>query len=105
MNTRSDHERGSLLIVAMIFSTIVAVVLTTYVLMSSNIMKISRRGYLLNTAMNLAESGAELGLSAINNNSWASPWTITGNNATATFSGFSYANGVSGTVKVFVQDK
>jgi hypothetical protein len=104
MKTTFSSNRGSLLIVAMLLSAIIALVLTSYIKMASNAVALSYRAAYSNQAMNLTESGLEEAMLAINNNTWASPWTTTGANATATFSGFTLGPGVSGTVKVYVQN-
>jgi hypothetical protein len=104
MNTRTHRQRGSLLIVAMLFSAIIAVGLVSYLTMAKSAMNFSQRAFLANQSMNLTESGLEFAMNALNNNSWTSPWTVSGNNATATFSGFNYGQNVTGVVKVYVQN-
>lgn len=104
MNFGSKRRRGSLLIVAMLFSAIIAIGLTSYLTMANNALKLAQRSFLANDAMNLAESGVEVAMSAINSNSWSSPWTISSGNATGTFSGFTYSQGAAGSVQVFVQN-
>ncbi len=96
-------ERGSLLIVAMLFSAVVSIALASYLTIATHAMKLSGRSFLSNNAVNLAETGIELAMTAINSNSW-SGWTVSGSNATTTFSGFTYSQGATGSVKVFVQN-
>jgi hypothetical protein len=102
--SRPYNERGSLLIVAMIFSAIVAICLTSYIQMARTAMTVSQRAFYNNNAMNMTETGLEMAINSINNNSWGSPWTCTGANATATFTGFSFGQGATGQVQVYVQN-
>jgi hypothetical protein len=110
MKTRS--ERGSLLIVAMIFSIIIAVALTSYLKMATNALNLSNRTFLENEAMNLTEAGIEQALYAFNQSTggnataWTSPynWVVSGNNVHYTFSGFNYSQNATGVVKVFIQN-
>lgn len=106
MKTSSSprRDRGSLLIVAMVFSAVMGVILASYVKMSTTALNLSQRAFCENSAMNLTESGLELAMSAINANSWPSPWTTASGNATATFTGFSVGQNMTGSVKVFVQN-
>jgi hypothetical protein len=103
-NSPLRDQRGSLLIVAMIFSAIVAICLTSYIHMARTAMIVSQRSFYANNAMNVTETGLELAINAINNNSWGSPWTTSGANATATFTGFSFGQGSTGQVQVYVQN-
>ncbi|HEX7631319.1 MAG TPA: hypothetical protein VF607_06260 [Verrucomicrobiae bacterium] len=96
-------ERGSLLIVAMIFSAIVAICLTSYIRMARTAMTVSQRSFYANSAMNLTETGLEMAINAINNTSWGA-WTTSGANATATFTGFTFGQGATGQVQVYVQN-
>ncbi len=106
MKTKSylHNQRGSLLIVAMIFSAIVAICLTSYIRMARTAMIVSQRSFYANNAMNLTETGLELAINAINTTTWGSPWTTSGANATGTFTGFSFGQGATGQVQVYVQN-
>lgn len=104
MKTFTLRRRGSLLIVAMLFSGMIAIGLTSYLTMARNALNLANRSFLENQAMNLTESGLELAINALNNSAWSSPWTITGNNATATFTGFTYGQNASGSVKIYIQN-
>src|SRR5450759_1494244 len=104
MKTKSHlhNQRGSVLIVAMIFSAIIAICLTSYIHMTRTAMILSQRSFFANNAMTMAETGLELAIDAINSNSWRSPWTTSGANATATFTGFNFGQGATGQVQVYV---
>jgi len=103
MKTFRHNQRGSILIVAMIFSAIIAICLTSYLQMARTAMTVSQRAFFANNTMNLTETGLELAINAINTNSWGA-WTISGANATATFTGFTFDQGATGTVEVYVQN-
>lgn len=115
MKTRSplSSRRGSALIVAMIFSIVLAVSIGTYTSLTVNTMKMSNRSYHSGIAMNVAEAGLEEGLWNLNRkragktafNTWdATAWTIDGNNAIGTFTGFLTGGNETGTVKVWVKN-
>ena len=82
----SNSRRGSLLIVAMLFSAIIAIALTSYIRLSRTTLNISNRAFYNNAAMNLAEQGLEEAMYSINKHvadatyTWAG-WTISGNDA------------------------
>lgn len=105
MNTslRARSERGSLLIVAMLFCAIIAVSLTSYLKMATTATSLSQRSFHANNAVNLAETGLELAMSSINSNSWGN-WTVSGTNASRTFGNFTFDQGAIGSVKVLVQN-
>jgi hypothetical protein len=106
-SSRMQSQRGSLLIVALVFAAVVSIVLTSYMKLSTTALNLAQRAFYANQAMNLTESGLELAMAAINANSWPSPWTISGSgtDASATFTtSITLPHGVSGEVRVFVQD-
>lgn len=104
MNSPASRERGSVLILALLLAAVIAITLTSYLKMATNALNLAQRSMMSNDAMNLTESGLELGMVAINTNSWGSPWVTSGGNAKATFTGFSYSQGISGSVTVVVQN-
>lgn len=105
-----NPSRGSLLITALFLSAAIAVVLTSYLTMATTALNLATRASQANDAMNLTESGLEQALSAMNASlaidsfTLPSPWTNgSAGNATATFSGFTYSQGATGVVKVYIQ--
>jgi hypothetical protein len=102
--SRLKSERGSLLVVALVFAAAIAMMLTTYIRMSTTALNLSQRAFCENQAMNLTESGLEMAMAAINANSWPSPWTVSGSDATATFSSFTLTQGATGLVQVWVNN-
>ncbi len=102
---RFRSQRGSLLVVALVFSAVTAILLTSYLRLSTSALKLSQRAFYANPAMNLTESGLELAMAAINTNTWTSPWTTSGSDASATFpTGITLPQGATGQVKVYVQN-
>src|SRR5437899_10685628 len=102
--SRLRNERGSLLIVALVFAAAIALMLTTYIKMSTTALNLAERAFCENQAMNLTESGLEMAMAAINANSWPSPWAISGADASATFSSFTLPQGATGRVQVWVNN-
>jgi hypothetical protein len=106
--TRS--ERGSVLIVALIFSALIAVALGSYLNLGTSAMQLSHRSLYNNAAMNLAETGLEEGMWSINQilednaNAWTSWTTVGTNDRRRTFGPFSLEQGVTGSVIVYVQN-
>ena len=107
--TRLRRQRGSLLIVAMVFSAVIAVVLTSYIKMSTTALALSQRAFYANQAMNLTESGLEFAMAAINANTFPSAtWTAIngGIDATAALTGTTYfpnLPGATASVKLYIQ--
>ncbi len=106
-------RRGSVLLVALIFSAVIALALGSYLRLSTTNLRISDRAFLGTVAMNLAEAGAEQAVWAFNQhlsgnpnawssaNGWRSP---SGNAITGRFSDFALPARLNGHVKVYVQD-
>ncbi|MSU23228.1 MAG: hypothetical protein EXS32_05315 [Opitutus sp.] len=109
-SNRFRSQRGSLLLVAMVFAAVISIVLTSYLRLSVTALNLAQRAFYANQAMNLTESGLELAMAQINTNSttWPSPWTAAPNSATdviATFStSITLPHGVTGQVMVHVQN-
>jgi hypothetical protein len=108
--TRSPRaQRGSVLIVSLIFAAIIAISLTSYIKMSSTALKLSYRSFDSIAAMNLADTGLEQAVWSFNQatagsgSAW-SGWTISGNNAQRTINGFALPHGATAVIKVYVQD-
>ncbi|MFI5356207.1 MAG: hypothetical protein ACHQ4G_02610 [Opitutales bacterium] len=102
-------RRGTILIVAMLFSAIIAFSLATYINLCLNASHLANRTFYSNAAMNLAEMGAEEALwsfneYATNSASWSAWNTSSGNTAKITLSGITYSGNVTGKVRVYVSD-
>jgi hypothetical protein len=103
----SDPRRGSLLIVAMLLSAIIAISLTSYIRLSRTALTISNRAFYNNAAVNLAEQGIEEAMYALNQNvadaSYAWPgWTISGTNAYREWTGVTLSQGATASYRVYV---
>jgi hypothetical protein len=96
-------QRGSVLIVALVMAGVIAVSLGSYVQLSRTTLQIANRAYYHNVAMNLAETGLELGMAALASDTWGTDWSSVGSDRTALFDeGFNYGGDISGKVRVYV---
>lgn len=95
----------------MLFSVLVAIVLTSYLRVARNSYNLADRAFLNTTALTLAEQGLEEGLESYNQlDSAASPaaawsgWTLTGTVATRKQVNLAFDNGATGTLQVYATD-
>ncbi len=106
--SRRRSERGSVLLVALIFSALIAIALGSYLSLGNSAMQFSHRSLYNNAAMNLAETGLEEGMWSINQmldsnaNAW-NGWTPVGSDMKRTFGPFALEQGVTGSVTVYVE--
>src|SRR3954470_18949965 len=64
-------ERGSLLIVTLLFAAIIAISITSYIKLALNASKIANRSFYLDQGQNLVDTGLEHALWCLNNsNAW-----------------------------------
>ncbi|WP_221030619.1 DUF7305 domain-containing protein [Actomonas aquatica] len=102
-------ERGGVLITALIFVALIGVSLVSYMTLTRTTADLSHRSVYRTAAHDLAETGLEHGLWAINQTNdgnaaaWAG-WTVDGNLARRKFDRFDFANGVTGTAYVLVEN-
>lgn len=99
-----NPRRGSVLIVVIIFTAMLAVVMPSYLALSNSSLRMANRSFYGNAARGLAESGIEHAIWALNqvaegNDPWGA-WQIVGDDARATFGGFGYGGNVAGSVTV-----
>jgi len=111
MNARlHPHDRrGSVLIVAMLITAMLALVLGSYFNLTLTSSKQTRRTFDRNAAFHLTEAGVEEAVWAYNRSLVGAPdawseWTTDGAAAWRKFSDFSLTTGSTGTVKVFASD-
>lgn len=102
-------SRGSVLLAALIFVAVLGLSLTSFLVLSQQTVKISDRSVFLTAAHDLAETGLEHGLWAMNQSNSGSAtawsgWTINGADATRVFDGFAFSGGITGSVKVLVRN-
>jgi hypothetical protein len=104
--------KGSVLIVAMLLSVLIALALTSYINLALNSAKLADRSFYQNAAINLAEVGIEEAVFSYNllddvplaspENAWEPyGWTLGADTAWRTLSGFDSGPGVTGEIKVF----
>ncbi|MEO7597798.1 MAG: hypothetical protein ABIV50_02615 [Opitutus sp.] len=112
-------EKGSAMIVALIFAAIISIALGTYLRLALHSVKIANRSFYLNEAQDLTDSGLEHALWSLNNEvTYTSPsnWTTGGFTARSGFANqyqgtfpssgtyYSLSGGVKGQVKVWVDN-
>lgn len=105
-------ERGSVLIVAMLFAAIIAISIASYLRVGQTNLQISNRAFYNNAAINLAETGLEHAMWSINqladNESydWSDDgWETDATSAWQEFDGFTYDQNTTGNVRVYVQNR
>lgn len=98
---RSGARRGSAMLSAMCFTIVLAVALGGYITVCYRTLEMSSRSLQGTRGIELAEIGMEEALWALNKNDW-STWTIVGTTATKTMCGFTYDNGVTGSIALTV---
>ena len=107
---KTTHHRGSLLIVAMLFSAIIALSLGSFLNLANQSSKLSYRSFYAGASMNAAETGLEQAMWAVNKrlagdtSVWTSNgWTITASGAARrTFTLDPLSGGATAEVKVLV---
>lgn len=101
---RLNSKRGSVLVGTIGLAMVGAAIIAGYLSMSLNEYKLSQRTLKLQSTMNLAEAGLELGMNAINSKDWTG-WTAVGSNGyfrditNVTFSDSRVAH-----IRVYVED-
>ena len=97
-------KRGSVLLGTVGVAIVGATVMSGYLTMSLNEYKLSHRTLLLQSAMNLAESGLEEAMDAINQDDW-NGWTSVGANGYyKSISGIAFSDARTANIKVYVED-
>ena len=110
--TTFASERGSVLIVAMVFAAIIAVSVASYLRVGQTNLQVASRAFYNNAAINLAETGLEHAMWSINKLAadetydWGDDgWETDASAAWQEFDGFEYDANASGSVRVFVQNR
>ena len=112
MHSRHSN-RGSVLIVALIFAGLIALSLTSYMKLSLTTMRLANRSFYSNAAQNLVDTGLEQALWSVNNNSFTSTSGFTARSGFAnqyqgTFPSsstyYTFTQGVKGQIKVWVDN-
>lgn len=97
----SGARRGSAMLSAMCFTIVLMIAIGGYITVCYRSLEMSNRSLQSTRGIELAEIGMEEALWALNKNDW-STWTIAGTTATKSMTGFSYDNGVTGSVALTV---
>ena len=98
---RFSSERGAVILVALCFATVLLLCLGSYLTVCYRTLEMSSRSVQGARSVELAESGMEEALWALNQNDW-NGWSIDGTTATKTVSAFTYENGASGSISLTI---
>lgn len=103
----SGSKRGSALLAALCFCAVLGIALASYMGVCSQTLQLSNRNSQGTHSLELAETGMEDALWALNKGDW-SGWTIDNGSspktATKILTGFSFGNGVTGTATLTVEN-
>lgn len=104
-----SSERGSLLLVALLFAAGISLVLVSYLDLGRTSLKLGHRSFFAQDATNLAEAGLEEAIYCFNQMAAGTPaatawseWTLSGSNAMRTLPPFNRDQNAVGIVKVHV---
>lgn len=95
-------RRGSALLAALCLAAVLAIALGSYLTVCLRSLQMSTRHLSSAHGVELAETGMEEALWALNKNDWSNGWTVAGTTATKTLGGFAYDNGITGSVRLTV---
>lgn len=99
-----NKKRGSVLLATIGVAIVGASVISSYLTMSLNEYKLAHRTLLLQSAMNLAESGLEEAMDSINQDDWTG-WTSVGANGYyKSVSGITFSDSRTANIKIYVED-
>jgi len=102
--SRLKSKNGSVLVGAMILAIIGGSIIAGYLKMSLQEYQLSQRTLKLQSTMNLAEAGLELGMNAINTKDWTG-WTSVGTNGRfRDIKSISFTDGRVARIRVYLED-
>ncbi len=102
--SRLKSKNGSVLVGAMILAIIGGTVIGGYLKMSLKEYQLSQRTLKLQSTMNLAEAGLEIGMNAITTKDW-SGWTSVGSNGRfRDITNIAFADGRAARIRVYLED-
>ena len=107
INKDMRDTRGSILIVAVIFATIAALTIGSYIRLAGTEMRLANTQFYSNASLNLAEAGVEEVLYALNQGSWSDKnWGQSDNANTRTnrFEGIPLGSAANGEIRVRVEE-
>lgn len=90
-----------MLLAALCFATVLAIGVGGYITLCYRTLELSNRALHHGRSVELAETGMEEALWALNKNDWSS-WTIAGSTARKTLTGFSHGNGTTGEASIVI---
>jgi hypothetical protein len=96
-----QKQRGAALLAALCFASVLAIALGSYMTLCYRTLEMSSRSLQSSQSIQLAETGMEDALWALNKNDWSS-WAITGTTATKTISGFTFDGNVTGQISLTI---
>jgi len=101
--------RGSVLIVALLISALIAVSLASYLSLNLSSTRLAKRSFDSYAALNVAEAGTEEGVWSFNRAAVSDPeawqgWTGNGSASWKKFPDFTLGSGTSGWVKVYIEN-
>ena len=100
----SISKNGSVLLVALMVAAIGGLAITTFIRSATLELGISNDQFYSDSALNLAEAGAETAVLAVNQKDWTG-WTLNGNDAIRALSPIDLGGGIAGNITVEVRDK
>lgn len=101
---RINSKKGSVIVGVMGLAIIGAAIIGGYMKMSLNEYKLSQRTLKLQSAMNLAEAGLELGMNSINTNDWTG-WTSVGSSGYyRDLTNITFSDSRVARIRVYVED-
>lgn len=115
MNARELRNRGSVLLVVMCFAAVLGIGVAGYIALCSRAMQLSNRSVQAGLSKQIAETGIEEALRALNKNDW-SGWTsggvtvtwsdngTTGKKATISFPSSKFGQGVTASAKIRIDN-
>jgi hypothetical protein len=94
-------DRGAALLAALCFATVMAIALSSYLMVCYRSLAMSTRAMSSTRSAEIAELGMEDALWSLNNSTWTG-WTINGTTATKTITGFTFDNSATGSVSITI---
>lgn len=104
MDNAKKRERGSALLVVLFVSTAVALIVAGFIRMVNVEMKNADKSFYRNSCLNIAESGAEEAVWALNNDDFTG-WMTSPNDAWIGLTNFNMGNNVLASARVLVQNR
>lgn len=98
-----NNNRGSILMIAVAFSTILAIIVGTFLQLANGESRLSNLSFYTNNSLNLAEAGVEKALYALNSDDWTG-WTVNGNDVSMDPVELKLAGNITALIQVRIKD-